>query len=544
MDASNVESPNDPFRTFGPIKNCLLLADQEVTMQPVREIARSYHVSHSTILLASWRERYPKMEDKPTKEEVYEFTTAFEAAFREALIAAKRNVRANIFSLPYHYDFPMKHHGRKMPYFSAMLHNSPLDYTRVFHANALSGYDFPHDKFPNVAKLVAWVNGNEKFCSYFSFDNPDNMPEVKPQMFPDYLYSLLVKSVDRYMHCFPHTEFDLEKFCTIMWPINNAIRPPKLVLSLVVPIAITEFEFDHVRLTPDCFIYRMRDPLQLARSRVTFHGSGAHPSVKDAATHAFVWRNWELPNADSYYMTTLSLTNIANYPLAEIDKFFAALRIVTGYETGYAQILFFPDHWTFDYYVNLPPVYGTTIRRYPSAFDNYGWTRRNIAAVTRDQAIVTGQIFERIRSSNENKIALAIRRLNNCMQRDDAEDSLLDATIGLEILLSDDEPQAISYKLALRGAGLAKLDPRKRRQPADVFRGIKKVYGQRSTVVHGRSGRQSRKRIDHDRSAEGTEATEYLRYILELLLHNPEYLNTDKLDQKLLLNWRCDAELT
>jgi hypothetical protein len=56
-----------------------------------------------------------------------------------------------------------------------------------------------------------------------------------------------------------------------------------------------------------------------------------------------------------------------------------------------------------------------------------------------------------------NRLQLVIKRLNSCYMREDQEDAILDATIGLEILLSDGETQEVTHKLALRLAALSTL---------------------------------------------------------------------------------------
>ena len=70
--------------------------------------------------------------------------------------------------------------------------------------------------------------------------------------------------------------------------------------------------------------------------------------------------------------------------------FFAALRLATGIETGYAQILMIPRKWTFEYLADLIPSYGVTVRRYPNHFDNYGWSSHQIPIVSSAEALETG----------------------------------------------------------------------------------------------------------------------------------------------------------
>jgi hypothetical protein len=67
------------------------------------------------------------------------------------------------------------------------------------------------------------------------------------------------------------------------------------------------------------------------------------------------------------------------------------------------------------------------------------------------------RLYNLILGRREERVAIALKRLNSCMTRDDAVDAILDTTIGLEVLLGDQENQALSYKLRLRAGALARL---------------------------------------------------------------------------------------
>jgi hypothetical protein len=47
------------------------------------------------------------------------------------------------------------------------------------------------------------------------------------------------------------------------------------------------------------------------------------------------------------------------------------------------------------------------------------------------------RLYNLILGRREERVAIALKRLNSCMTRDDAVDAILDATIGLEVLLGD-----------------------------------------------------------------------------------------------------------
>ena len=127
-------------------------------------------------------------------------------------------------------------------------------------------------------------------------------------------------------------------------------------------------------------------------------------------------------------------------------------------------------------------------------------------------------------------------RLNTCMSRDDAVDAVLDATIALEVLLGDKENMAIAYKIRMRAGALAAF--RGDRLSTEVAAAVNKIYATRSKIVHGLTTSKSKKRVvpEEDRYViERDAAVDILRYIIEILLENPRFLEPGKIDQELLL---------
>jgi hypothetical protein len=133
---------------------------------------------------------------------------------------------------------------------------------------------------------------------------------------------------------------------------------------------------------------------------------------------------------------------------------------------------------------------------------------------------------------------LALKRLNGCLTRTDAADAILDGTIGLELLLGDDQNQSLSYKLRLRAAALAILHADPARSAKEVASKVKRLYEARSTIVHGRRKKRSKKAsepADTSHSKERLIASELLRFVLDVLVTHPEYQDPSKIDEGLLL---------
>jgi hypothetical protein len=289
-------------------------------------------------------------------------------------------------------------------------------------------------------------------------------------------------------------------------------------------------------LSETTYIMRIPKKLQLARARMSTWGTGAVQMVVGAATHAFVSTDWRLDvgNTDE---VARSLNQSSPNVVDAIDTFFGALRIATGISTGYAQILWVPRKWALNYFCELTPVYGTTLRQYPPDYDDYGWVRQG-PTVTAEQLKDVRRIYRALVDSNSEAVRLAVRRLNVCLTRTDAADAILDGTIGLELLLGDDQNQSLSYKLRLRAGALALLHADPSRPAAEVTGKVKRLYEARSIIVHGlrkKSSKKASEPADTSHAKDRAIASDLLRFVLDVLLTHPEYLNPAKIDEGLLL---------
>jgi hypothetical protein len=106
------------------------------------------------------------------------------------------------------------------------------------------------------------------------------------------------------------------------------------------------------------------------------------------------------------------------------------------------------------------------------------------------------------------------------------EDILLDAVIGLEILLSD-TGQDLKYKLAMRMADLSTFCGSEVEEATAVFTRVKDLYNHRSDIVHGnvpslrKRGTKSEKRPPDESDADA--ARRYLGLAISALALHPEY---------------------
>ncbi|MDT4896707.1 MAG: hypothetical protein QOH25_1784 [Acidobacteriota bacterium] len=445
-----------------------------------------------------------------------------------------------------YFKFPkISYSASGMPEFSQRLFSGgPTDYKEAFGRKD----DKPVrlDQVPSFIALFDYIDSAES-CSrlraYFS-STEASMPTEEAEKVSSRNDSFYQRSkdlfisgiVDRYIHLHGDAPFSLEHFAPIYLLLESGIFKETLPIDIVVPILFLQFNFERASLGTDMSIERMDEGFQLARFLQSSDSTEVKPSVMGAATHALILHDWEFKNR-RYYEAFNTYYVFSTYPLNQIESFFTALRIATGASTGYAQLLMRPLGWAHSYEAHLPPVEGISIRRYPSWFEYNDW-REPTAAVTEQDALEAGNVFSKFTAVDDKRLALASRRLNLCLIRETEEDSILDATIAMEALLSDDERQEMTHKLALRMAALSGLSNEIKKTPVEVYRDVKHIYRFRSAVVHGSTKASAKREIavsGEEKVPTVTAAINYLRMAIKVLIDNPKYLNPSKIDEDLLL---------
>lgn len=475
----------------------------------------------------------PDPDPTTARRELEQYFELFIAAFDELHAATVRQVKTPGQFVGPHHDYPaMSSLDSGFPHFhdcGFYDSGSPRDYVGTVRpglGGLLSGLGRPSVELPKGVELASFLRSHAIG------------KRLGTGMLSDIRIGNLVEdAVERYFHQNGlDAPIEAKRRDAIIWPLVLGTFARVLDLRLVVPIAMCHFEVDHFHLNATTYITRIPRKLQLARARMSTLGSGAEKLVVGAATHAFVSNGWSL-EVDDIDSVRNSLGQLPPNVLDATDTFFGALRVATGLSTGYAQVLWVPRHWTLDYFCDLPPVYGTTVRRYPGEYDNYGWTRPG-DVVTAVHLKEVRRIYQAAVSSTSEAVRLALKRLSGCLTRTDDADAILDGTIGLELLLGDDENQALSYKLRLRAAALAILQADPAHPPAEIANKVKRLYKARSVIVHGRRTKPSKKAsqpTDTSKAEERLLASDLLRFVLNAVLTHPQYQEPTDIDAGLLL---------
>lgn len=386
---------------------------------------------------------------------------------------------------------------------------------------------YPADRFPMLHTLTAMITGNTSNAPGLTGIGQSTLNEVHAQL-------QVAAAADLHFHRFgPVATTDASR-AAVLRPFMNGLFKATLDLAILAPVALTHFDFDRLRLASNAFIMRMSPQLQKARWSEKAYGANGHDAVLAAATHAFVLTGWSVPN-DNFWALSQTLSFRTPAAREAIEVLFAALRLVTGVQTGYAQEVYLARGWRTWSHMDWPQVFAVGARRYPEAFDNFGWNRDGIPMVTSTQMKEVATAYQAMNSHTGQRLDLALRRFNAATTRDDPSDAILDATIALEILLGDADNQAIGWKLRMRAGALAGIGGDQAR--IDTTRAdVAKLYDLRSTIVHGVTGKKAAKAIKAQDPEVGRHlAIETLRSVLQVILKFPRYLDPLIIDRELLL---------
>ena len=393
-------------------------------------------------------------------------------------------------------------------------------------------------------RLVTFIGGSECLSTLFiDVEGAPDDEEARHDRLEMSVRGLLEELVDRYASFFETHTFSDAQFNDVWKPRAEYFFSPTLKYQLLVPILFTRFAFDSVDIAPHVAVKRMDDETNLARAGLDSGGPLVNEFVVSCATHAFVvddlaWSTSYPRHAYPIHEMLGCGGDTVEFPTDLVNKCFAALRIVTGVETGYAQVLAKPVGWANVAYGKTMPLYGYNTPQYPPHFNQGYWLRPDLPHVTSDDATRIASVVTALTANSSRSLALAVGRLNLCSTRASEDDMLLDAAIGLEAALTGDSGTEITHKLAIRLGALSLLCGKCAIDAHEVFKNVKGLYRERSKIAHGASNEG---RYSNLQTPSGEEkpapmaAREYLRFAIMLLCEHPQYLDSQLIDKDMLL---------
>ena len=374
------------------------------------------------------------------------------------------------------------------------------------------------EKEPSFIALVEYAKSQPRLSGFLALDSSQDIG-IR------HLQYIIGSVLDHYVNVNKATECVRDKLLQAYLPIERCLLQKELPIVVVVPILLLTFELDQFRISDTVWVGKLSDDLQLARAWRGPFGGSTVSGIEGVATHGLFISNRSIVN-ESRAQQEITLPE--SYPVEEIDAFFAALRISTGYTTGYAQLLALPVGWTASYAANLVVVDGASVENYPPSFRNGFWPDEapSVSATEASEIVV-------LATNHARKLRLAIDRLNRSALRTTEEDGIVDAMIAMEALLSDDT-QELTHKVAMRLGALYKLIGSNSAEAA--FREIKRIYAFRSKIVHGDVSKKKDREIDRDglRIPAIDAALQHLRTAFLALTRYPALLEPKQIDRFLL----------
>jgi hypothetical protein len=458
----------------------------------------------------------------PLKPELFQLAVA---AIRDGLAEMRDVMRRNShLYIPRQSDwYEVKIGENGMPSFSKNERAAPLAYSYLF--GSASSSDIDENAIISFQALIDYLVADREYRDTRRYGfRPDISEEQLLYLARVYASVIPAKLVEQYQIVYPDEEF-----------------AEQVPIDVVIPMLMVQAAFDEHRLGPSILIRRMDERFQQARAALLDFAYHIHKWASEAATHAIVIEGRTLSRAQRHGLTGFpwELDDPAIYPISVVDEALAVIRIATGFQTGYAQALI---HYRYAHSEHedkfLPILHGIPVRRYPVSFDHWG-SVRPIPMITAADAQLAADLFRLLNQMPESStMAIAARCVNDCYLRDRQDDAILDAVIAFETLLSDDDHQELTYKLALRVAALLKLEQDLPKSPAEAFREIKRIYNYRSKLVHGKAKDAEKivqKYFAGDANGPLVAALNYLRLVMRLLLQNERYRKPAAIDRYLLI---------
>lgn len=423
--------------------------------------------------------------------------------------------------------------------------NETPDYSRLFGPTAGTLTPFSYSDVPELAGVIDYVTSRTDLVQRLDLVPETDLVTDEPKMWlvKHEAADLVLSVVDRARAL--GRPNDPETLLAAYREHERGILAPELDADLVAPLVLTSLELDEpLELGDGVRLEKLDEPTQLARARDHYSIEAVPPVVFGAATHAVVIAGVKIDN--SSWFSRMWRGRGPTIPFEKLDLVVECLHVATGRSTGYAQLFLRPIGWADRWKHALPPVVDVGVfRRYPASFDNYGWLKR-MPPVSADQLAILPEVFKSASKLSKGSKAdkatrLALRRLSLADLRDDEDDKLVDACIGIEALLSNDSIE-IAHKIATRGAVVLAT---RVAQPVDAqsaFRMFKAVYNRRSELVHGTAKEAKAIFKLNDGEARTSALAEFLlrKLLFSRLTSDPSWSIQD-LDDGLMLSLNRDG---
>lgn len=308
---------------------------------------------------------------------------------------------------------------------------------------------------------------------------------------------------------------------------EHARFSPTLRGDAVIPLLLISFKStEPVAIANNAWLEPLDTETQRSRA-MDWMRSDVSAYAAAAATHAFVLRDIEFANP-RFQSDQFLRDRTSQFDLSLLELFLHCITIHEELSTGYAQVLVRPNGWAKSWTHDLPPLFTEwSGRMYPESLDRVRLFRPKVPiSHTNTQAII--QMTRNLTKAPKN-VKLAAKRSWRVTYRDEFEDQIIDCTIGIEALVGRDRDELV-HRMSQRAA-VALVD---QYPPQNIYSLMKQVYGQRSTIVHGGSPKNTVVRLGGHEFPAHSIAAMLLRLLLRSYLLAEDPWSPDVLDARLL----------
>jgi hypothetical protein len=401
--------------------------------------------------------------------------------------------------------------------------SGPIDWTLLVGLRRGVWTNLAIDELPRLCDVVALVEGDESLASRIS---PMSTAGSRLQAhLVDDCARLVGNVLGRGIATDRLGDSDLlEYYCEV----ERALLAESLAGDLIAPVTLVKFpDVDRFPFGDGIYLERLDEDTQRARA-VSLKAS-VNPFLVAAATHAIVVESTEFENPN-WLLRTLR-TWERGLDLARLDRACQAIEIVTGVPVAYVQVCVRPRGWADGWRHDLPPlVRARIVERFARRFRGAAWNETGASIEATELASLT-TVFANLEAADR-RIQLAARRLFQCQVREDDDDVVIDACIGIEALVGEGHDE-LTHRVASRAA-VALARSTHRADAAKVYELVRKVYGERSTIVHGGTRRSVHITFDGDSHNTSGLAVVLLRLLLLSALEDEAAWTPASLDAAML----------
>lgn len=396
-------------------------------------------------------------------------------------------------------------------------------YDAIFNVYKSDGISI--NNYEEINEIMEWINTEPEVLRVFT--DKDKLSDYT-------IRTLVLEIVLRYLYMTDATESVPDNLDDIIRPyITEKILfflEDTLYFDVCVPICLATFECEF-HLDENVEIKRISEEVLKSRLIDCKYEVAKEECVAACATHMIVFHNISYKKQKEYSFDSV-VKDYSCYPLDQIDEIFGVFRIATGYDIGYENILCIPNEWVYDTSFDLLPVYGAK-----SHFVNKKYTKRNwmdlpVSYISKEKCDEIADLFKGYKA-NEQKLKFSLMRFNRCMLRDETDDMITDACIGIESLLSGGTHSEITYTISNRIPVILSKEHVLKYSVTNARKLMKLIYNLRSKIVHGSiiKDKDLYYEIEEEKLYIPKVAVDFLRITLLFMINNSSYIKPEEIDK-------------